>query len=213
VAAEDAAPAVLDAPDPIAALHDEREAARAAQDANAELCWLATADADGLPSVRTIVLRDVDGSFALFVNATSPKWHDMSARPQVQIVCWYPSLQRQWRLRARVLAFPHEVVSRHWHRRPRITQVLDHLYAGQRGQSTSLPPALDLDGELATLDATLPERPEVPVQSLALQLVPEAVECMQLRTAPRIHLRRRWLRAEAADTDEPRRWTTTPLVP
>ena len=210
--AADDAPPVFAAADPVEALHGEREAARAASDANAELCWLATADATGLPSVRTIVLRDVDGAFALFVNATSPKWQDLRDRPRVQVVCWYPTLQRQWRLRATARAFPHEVVSRHWHRRPRITQVLDHLYAGERGQSTPMPVHFDLDGALAGLDEALPDRPEVPVQSLALELVPDEFECMQLRTAPRIHQRQRWSRADPAE-DGPARWTRERLVP
>ncbi len=201
-------PDAFSAADPLLALHAEREAARAAADANAELCWLATVDASGAPAVRTIVLRDVDGVFALFVNATSPKWRDLSRESRVQIACWYPALQRQWRLRGRVRAFPHDVVARHWHRRPRVSQVLDHLYATRATQSTELEADTDLEAELAGLDASLPERPEVPVQSLALEIVPTEVECMQIRGAPHLHQRQRW-RRDAEDG----RWSTRRLVP
>lgn len=203
-----APPETFSSADPLLALHAEREAARAAADPNAELCWLATVDASGAPAVRTLVLRDVDGAFALFVNASSPKWRDMSREPRIQIVCWYASLQRQWRLEGQVRAFPHEIVARHWHRRPRVSQVLDHLYGTVAAQSTALEDDRDLEADLAALDATLPERPDVPVQSLALEIVPLGVECMQLRSAPHLHQRQRWHR-EAEDGP----WTATRLVP
>ena len=203
-----ARPEPFAADDPLLALHAEREAARRASDANAELCWLATVDASGAPSVRTLVLRDVDGAFALFVNATSPKWRELSREARMQLSCWYPSLQRQWRLRGRVRAFPHEVVSRHWHRRPRVSQVLDHLYANYAAQSSELAADADLDAELGALDAELPERPDVPVQSLALEVVATDVECMQIRDAPQLHRRQRWQRESEDD-----RWTTRRLVP
>ena len=203
-----APPEAFAATDPLLALHSEREAAREASDANAEICWLATVDADGAPAVRTIVLRDVDGAFALFVNATSPKWREMSREARVQITCWYPTLQRQWRMKGQVRVLPHEVVSRHWHRRPRVSQVLDHLYSTRAAQSTELAPERDLEAELVALDEALPERPEVPVQSLALEIVPLAIECMQIRPAPHLHQRQRWVRE-----DEAGRWTASRLVP
>lgn len=196
------------AADPLAALHAEREAARAAQDANAALCWLATVDRTGAPAVRTIVLRDVDGAFALFVNATSPKWHQLDRDGRLEIACWYPSLQRQWRLAGTVRAFPHETLARHWQRRPRASRLLDHLYAARSGQSTPLGAERDLDAELAELDAALPEPLEAPVQALALEIVPSRVECMQIREAPALHRRQRWSR-EA----EGGRWTIERLVP
>lgn len=201
-------PEAFAAADPLLALRGEREAARAAADANAEICWLATVDDSGAPAVRTIVLRDVAGAFALFVNATSPKWREMSREARIEVACWYPSSQRQWRLQGPVRALPHETVSRHWHRRPRVSQVLDHLYARSIAQSSPLEAGRDLEAELAALDASLPERPDVPVQSLALEIVPLAVECMQIRDAPHLHQRQRWDR-EAEDA----RWTATRLVP
>lgn len=203
-----APPEAFAAADPLLALHAEREAARSAADANAEVCWLATVDASGAPSVRTIVLRDVAGTFALFVNATSPKWRQMSREGRIEIACWYPSLQRQWRLQGHVRALPHEMVSRHWHRRPRISQVLDHLYAKSVAQSSELEDGRDLEAELIALDASLPERPDVPVQSMALEIVPLAVECMQIRGAPHLHQRQRWAREAENEL-----WHAIRLVP
>ena len=205
------APDVFSAQDPIVALRSDREAAHQAGDANALLCWLATVGGDGTPAVRTLVLREVDGALALFVNATSPKWREMRHHARVQIVCWLPSLQRQWRIDAETRVLPHEVVARHWHRRPRVSQVLDHYYSTHRAQSTPLgddDADARLEADMNALDGALPEHPDVPTQSLAIALDVNAVDCTQLHPAPRLHQRQRWSRDRA---DAP--WSKTRITP
>ena len=86
--------------------------------------------------------------------------------------------------------------------------MLDHLYATVASQSTPLEDGRELEADLTQLDATLPERPDVPVQSLALEIVADSVECMQIHAAPHLHQRQRWQRTAE---DEP--WTATRLVP
>ena len=205
------APELFGASDPIVALRSDREAAHQAGDENALLCWLATVGVDGTPSVRTLVLREVDGALALFVNATSPKWREMRHQARVQVACWLPSLQRQWRIDAQTRVLPHEVVARHWHRRPRVSQVLDHYYGTHHPQSTPLEDA-DVDArfgaDMNALDAALSERPDVPTQSLAIALDVLAVDCAQLHPAPRLHQRQRWSRDRV---DAP--WAKTRITP
>ena len=205
------APDVFSAQDPIVALRSDREAAHQTGDANALLCWLATVGGDGTPAVRTLVLREVGSALALFVNATSPKWREMRHHARVQIVCWLPSLQRQWRIDAETRVLPHEVVARHWHRRPRVSQVLDHYYSTHRAQSTPLgddDADARLEADMNALDGALPEHPDVPTQSLAIALDVNAVDCTQLHPAPRLHQRQRWSRDRA---DAP--WLKTRITP
>ncbi|MEN9893511.1 MAG: hypothetical protein RLY78_3806 [Pseudomonadota bacterium] len=63
---------------------------------------LATADADGLPDARTLVLREVQPAarqLTLYTDARSAKVLQLQARPQGRLVCWSPALGWQLRIR------------------------------------------------------------------------------------------------------------------
>jgi pyridoxamine 5'-phosphate oxidase len=180
--------------DPLAALRRDRAAARDAGDANAPLCWLATADADGRPSVRTIVLRDLADDFAVFTGATSPKARDLARRPACELVTWFPSLQRQWRLEARAEPLARDRLEAHWVRRPRAGKLLDHLHAAGRPQSGPAPDEATLAAELAALDARLGDDPPMPESAAAFLLHVHAVERLQLTGEEALHRRGRWTR-------------------
>ncbi|MFI7238222.1 pyridoxal 5'-phosphate synthase [Streptomyces cyaneofuscatus] len=64
---------------------------------------LATADADGLPDVRTLLLHDADErGFHFASHATSAKGHQLAARPYAALGFYWPSLGRQVRVRGPV---------------------------------------------------------------------------------------------------------------
>lgn len=192
--------------DPTAALSADRIRARELDDSNADLCWLATVDADGWPKVRALVLRDVADGHALFINATSAKGHELDRDPRCQIACWYPSIQRQWRLQARVIALEPTVLAAHWRRRPRISQVLDHVYAQEFSQSSTLADPAALDSAHARLDASLGEHPQPPPEALGLRLEVASAECLQIHPGSRLHDRWRFTRSAAG-------WQRQALVP
>lgn len=178
--------------DPTAALSADRTRARELRDSNAELCWLATVDADGWPKVRALVLRDVADGHALFINATSAKGRDFDRDSRCQIACWYPSLQRQWRLEARVVALDRSVLAAHWRRRPRSSQVLDHVYVQGFPQSSELADPAALATAHARLDESLDEHPEPPAEALGLRLEVASAECLQIHPGSRLHERWRF---------------------
>lgn len=175
--------------DPTLALNADRRRARELGDGNAELCWLATVDADGWPRVRTLVLRDVAGGLALFVNATSVKGRQLSRDPRCQIACWYPSLQRQWRLDAHVVPVDRAILAEHWRRRPRSSQVLDHVYVQGFPQSSALADPKAFQAAHARLDESLGDHPEPPPEALALGLELREAECLQIHPGTRLHER------------------------
>lgn len=194
------------ASDPLKALAADRAAAKAAGDANAELGWVATADAEGVPSVRTLVLRQLHDDWMLFINGTSPKWQDLQPRPRCEIAVWLPSLQRQWRLRARVRTLPRALLEEHWPRRPRISQVVDHAYSEGFPQSAALADPAALDAALIRLDSALGETPEPPDAALALGLRFETIECLQIARPPTPHQRQLWAWSDDA-------WSLSRIVP
>lgn len=198
-------PFAPDCADPLAALAADRARARAARDPNAELGWVATVDPDGAPAVRTLVLRELDGDWALFVSGTSPKWTHLSARPECQIAVWLPTVQRQWRLHAQVRPLERAILEHHWPRRPRTSQVMDHLYASlPQGSPVEHPDRLARAH--AELDARLDDAPQAPAAALALGLDVQLVECVQIAPPPDLHGRRRWHRHAGS-------WQFRDLVP
>jgi len=64
-------------------LRSDRDLALEQGDPTATVCYLATVGPDLKPSVRTLVLRQIDDfSLRLFINASSPKWHALTTHPE-----------------------------------------------------------------------------------------------------------------------------------
>ncbi|HRP10524.1 MAG TPA: pyridoxamine 5'-phosphate oxidase [Terricaulis sp.] len=60
---------------------------------------LATADAEGAPDVRMVLLKGVDTGFVFYTNAESAKGLQLEAHPRAAIVMHWKSLRRQVRVR------------------------------------------------------------------------------------------------------------------
>ena len=68
---------------------------------------LATATADGRPSVRFVLVRGIDARGArFFTNYGSRKGRELDANPHAALALWWPSLQRQLRLEGPVERLP-----------------------------------------------------------------------------------------------------------
>lgn len=64
---------------------------------------LATVDADGMPDVRMVLLKDADESgFVFYTNTESAKGDELAAHPKAAIVLHWKSLRRQVRVRGPV---------------------------------------------------------------------------------------------------------------
>jgi pyridoxamine 5'-phosphate oxidase len=64
---------------------------------------LATADAEGLPDVRMVLLKQADESgFVFYTNVESAKGQELAANPQAALVVHWKSLRRQVRARGTV---------------------------------------------------------------------------------------------------------------
>jgi len=118
-------------------LQADRARAIAAQDQNAQVCFLATVDSENCPAVRTLVLREIsDRQLTLFINASSPKLRHIQHQPHCQVLIWYPSIQIQYRLSGKAALINTDDIKQNWHKRPVRAKVLDHFYDQLAGQST-----------------------------------------------------------------------------
>lgn len=83
------------------------EEARASEPNDPNAIALASVDADGLPDVRMVLLKDIDGqgldgSFVFYTNYDSAKGHQIEASGKAAFVMHWKSLHRQIRVRGNV---------------------------------------------------------------------------------------------------------------
>ena len=92
-------------PDPLRQFRAWLDQALAAGVHEPHAMTLATADADGRPSARVVLLRGLDErGFAFFTNYDSRKGRDLEANPFGALVFYWAALERQVRVEGRVAA-------------------------------------------------------------------------------------------------------------
>jgi pyridoxamine 5'-phosphate oxidase len=102
-------------------------------DANAMA--LATVSADGLPSVRTVLLKGIEEqALVFFTHYNSPKGQDLAARPHASLLFYWAELERQVRVTGPVAPLPGEESDAYFASRPRESQIA----ASAAQQSTEL---------------------------------------------------------------------------
>ncbi|NIY16039.1 MAG: pyridoxamine 5'-phosphate oxidase [Nitrospinaceae bacterium] len=81
---------------------------------------LATVTADGQPSARIVLLKQVqpDG-FVFFTNYRSRKGRELAENPNAALVFWWPELKRQIRICGSVTKVPAEISDAYFQTRPR----------------------------------------------------------------------------------------------
>jgi pyridoxamine 5'-phosphate oxidase len=134
---------------------------------------LATADADGAPSVRMVLLRGhgPDG-FRFFTDRRSLKGRDLAANPRAAAAFYWAEPGRQVRLHGRVAALSAEDSAAYFATRPRGSQL--SAWASEQGVE------IGVRGELSDRVTELAERfgAEVPLPPHwgGYRLMPEAYE-------------------------------------
>ena len=164
---------------------------------------LATADAQGAPSVRHVLLRGVEPEgFVFFTNHTSNKGRDLSENPRASFTLLWRELDRQICVRGRVEQVPDAVSDLYFETRPREAQV----GAWASRQSEPLPDRAALERQLteATHRFAGKDVPRPPFWGGYL-IVPHQVEFWQGRPF-RLHDRFRY-------TPEGRDWRIDRLSP
>jgi len=147
---------------------------------------LATADADGLPDVRTVMLHGADAyGWSFATHATSRKGRQLAARPYAALGFYWPAQGRQIRIRGPVTAAPAEDGQADLHARS--TGALAAALVGRQSE------VLGSVEELARASAAAWDRagqePEAPAPTWTLyQLRPDEAEFFQ-GDAQRRHVR------------------------
>jgi pyridoxamine 5'-phosphate oxidase len=89
-----------------------------------EAMTLATSTADGKPSARMVLLKQVDeNGFVFFTNYQSPKARDLDSNPQAAFVFYWPQLERQVRVEGKVTRTSVGESDQYFQTRPRESQI------------------------------------------------------------------------------------------
>jgi pyridoxamine 5'-phosphate oxidase len=140
---------------------------------------LATADAQGRPSARVVLLKGVqEGAFVFYSNYHSRKGQDMAENPQVALVFNWLDLERQVRIEGEVQKVPQDVSEGYFHSRPRGSQ----LGAWVSKQSQVISGREVLDERLAGLEQRYPDAVPLPDFWGGYMVTPARIEFWQGRT-------------------------------
>jgi len=144
---------------------------------------LATADANGKPSARIVLLKEVDaGGFVFYTNYQSRKGAELAANPNAALTFWWPAMERQVRAEGVVAKVAAAQSDAYFHSRPRKSQ----LGAAASQQSETLTHYAALTDEIARLDKNHPQKIPRPQHWGGYRLTPKRMEFWQSR-ANRLH--------------------------
>jgi len=156
---------------------------------------LATADVDGRPSTRTVLMKGYDETgIVFFTNYRSRKGTEATANPSVSLLFPWFAMSRQVEVRGVVAPIPRAQTEAYFATRPRGSQ----LGAWASPQSRVVPDRAAVDAGLAAARRRFPEPTAVPPPPHwgGLRVAPRTVEFWQGR-ADRLHDRFRYRRDAA----------------
>ncbi len=165
--------------DPIRQFAAWFEAAATAGIEQPEAAALATANADGAPSVRMVLVKAVDQrGFRFFTNYASRKGRELAVNPRAALAFYWGPLGRQVRATGTVSRTTREETIDYAHSRPRGSQ----LSALASPQSEAIPSRDTLEARVAELSARFGDG-ELPVSEQwgGFCLDPQTVELWQQR--------------------------------
>jgi pyridoxamine 5'-phosphate oxidase len=176
-------------PDPLTQFGRWLGEARAAGLELPEAMTLATADADGTPSARMVLLKGVDErGFLFFTNTESRKGRELAANPRAALVFhWAQEPRRQAIVTGPVEPLPREESEAYFRTRP----LGSRLGAWASRQSEPIPGREVLDRAYADVEERYGDNPPLPPWWGGSVLRPEAVELWQNRPN-RLHDRFRY---------------------
>jgi pyridoxamine 5'-phosphate oxidase len=167
---------------------------------------LATADAAGAPSARTVLLKGYDGrGLRFFTNLGSAKAAELAGNPRAALVFPWHAVSRQVRVVGTAVGLDRDEVEAYFASRPRDAQ----LGAWASAQSSVVPSRAALDAALAEVAARFPAEVPTPPGWGGYRVVPETWEFWAGR-AGRLHDRLRYRRTGWGDEAG---WTVERLAP
>jgi pyridoxamine 5'-phosphate oxidase len=191
-------------PDPIVQFRVWFTEAQAAKGIEPNAMTVATADASGNPSARTVLLKGLDErGFIFYSNYDSAKGNQLAANPRAELLFYWPELERQVRIHGDVERLERTASEEYFRSRP----IGNQLGALASPQSTVIPNREYLQELYDALEQQYgSESVPMPDQWGGYRVCPQSLEFWQGRKS-RLHDRLRYRR----DTDGA--WIVERLAP
>ncbi|MBN9886421.1 pyridoxamine 5'-phosphate oxidase [Salipiger abyssi] len=165
---------------------------------------LSTVDAEGMPNVRMVLLKEIeDGAFVFYTNYGSAKAQEIEGAGKAAFVMHWKSLRRQIRVRGTVTREDGPQADAYYHSR----SLKSRIGAWASQQSQPLSSRASLMADVAKVTATHGPSPKRPPFWGGYRITPEEIE-FWADGAFRLHDRFRWRRRNPADP-----WSITRLNP
>ena len=160
--------------DPFAVFGEWLKAAEAAEPNDPNAMSLATVDANGMPNVRTVLLKGYDErGFVFYTNYESAKGRELLASPKAALNFHWKSLGRQVRVRGTVASVSAAEANAYFASRPRGSRI--GAWASQQSRPLESRFALEKAVAAYTTKFALGEIPRPPYWS-GFRLTPSEIE-------------------------------------
>ena len=197
-------PLIPDVADPIALFKEWMAAAREAEPNDSNAMSLATVDADGMPDVRIVLLKEVtEAGFVFFTNLESAKGQQLTETPKAALGFHWKSQRRQVRVRGTVTPVSEEESDEYFATRA----AQSRISAIASDQSRPLADRAEFEQRVAELSEIFGDGPDIPRPEFwgGFRVVPVEIEFWQDQ-AFRMHDRLKFVRSNEG-------WTTGRLYP
>lgn len=194
---------------PVLDLINAWKQAKAEKEPGARYCTLASLDEEGMPRLRTVVVRDVQPEYIdAYVNASAGKRLFGADAQRTEILMLWPDAMRQFRLRGIMQEIPADELAKHWAHKPYGAKLLDHLYHDYLPQGATVSSREYLEQALAQLRARFPDEQAVPFirNATGARLTINYLEVWEADPEQSLHYRTLHTRQEKG-------WQTETLVP
>ena len=114
----------LDLNDPIQLFKTWMDEAKKTEPNDPNALSLATADKNGIPSVRIVLLKDFDqDGFTFYTNLDSQKSRDIESNPKAEMCFYWKSLQRQVRVFGSINKVKDEIADKYFSSRDYVSKI------------------------------------------------------------------------------------------
>ena len=188
-------PLIPDVADPIALFKEWMAAAREAEPNDSNAMSLATVDADGMPDVRIVLLKEVtEAGFVFFTNLESAKGQQLTETPKAALGFHWKSQRRQVRVRGTVMPVSEEAADEYFATRA----AQSRISAIASDQSRPLADRAEFEQRVAELSEIFGDGPDIPRPEFwgGFRVVPVEIEFWQDQ-AFRMHDRLKFTRKGA----------------